>query len=436
MEELLTAVYGYEQVKKELLLIRDWMMDEEIALNPHVSIPRAVLFYGEPGNGKTLLMREYSKIFNAPIFNVEGKSKNPCEEVTEVFAKARKEKIAVVLIDEIELLINRDAQLSRIFQAELDGLNQSGRVLVLATANNIDELSDALLRPGRFGKKIFVGYPDKDTRERLFKKFLSMLDIPLDNIDFDHIARVCTSCNGASIKAIANDVFLRCRLAVKTEDVEDSYGRVVDNDYNNDTTKKRKDKTTAIHEAGHAILAMHFKNYFTFYQAKYTNSGGITETYETDEGRDTISKRECIIQISMAGYLAERLINGRHNVGSYEDYQKAFDHCTRLIERVCVKGVTNLIPSYRDNSTRYETPNKRRLNEASVNRLLKKYERKTYSFLKKNKEALADLANLLFEKGKVTHRDILALQNKDNPHASGSLISSYAHRCIEAQQKI
>jgi len=258
-----------------------------------------------------------------------------------------------------------------------------------------------------------------------------MFDIALDNIDLNHIARVCSSCNGASIKAIANDVYLRCRHNVTTEDIEESYGRVVNDEACEDVPDTMKNMTVAIHEAGHALMAMHYNNDFTFYQAKYTASGGITETYETNENLDTISKRESIIQISMAGYLAERLINGRHNVGSYEDYQKAFDHCTRLIERVCIKGIERLIPSYRNNSDRYETDGKRKDNEQQVIRLLKKYERKTLNFLKKNKEALRDFANVLFEKGKVTHRDIISFNQKEKSGAAGSVISSFARRCIE-----
>lgn len=331
-------------------------------------------------------------------------------------------------ICEIELLIDKDSQLTRIFQAELDGINQKGRIFVMATANDVSMLNGALLRAGRFGKRIHIDYPDKKTRERLFEKFLSLFNIPLDNIDLNHIARVCASCNGASIKAIANDVYLRCRQNASTEDIEESYGRVVSHDACEDIPDNVKNMTVAIHEAGHALMTMHFKNDFTFYQAKYTGSGGITETYETNENLDTISKRESVIQISMAGYLAERVINGRHNVGSYEDYQKAFDHCTRLIERVCINGIKNLIPWYRSNGDRYESDKKRIANERQVIRLLKKYERKTLNFLKKNKEALRDFANVLFEKGKVTHRDILSFNNKENSSMAGSLISSFAHR--------
>jgi len=431
MNELFQDVYGYEKVKKELLLIRDWTLDEEIASDPKISIPHGVLFYGSPGNGKTLFMREYSKSFNAPIFTIEGKSKNVRQEVTKTFALAREEKFAVVLIDEIELLIDKDAQLTRIFQAELDGINQKGRIFVMATANDVNMLNGALLRAGRFGKRINIDYPDKKTRERLFEKFLTMFNIPLENIDLNHIARVCGSCNGASIKAIANDVYLRCRHNVTTEDIEESYGRVVNDEACEDVPDTMKNMTVAVHEAGHALMAMHFNSDFTFYQAKYIASGGITETYETNENLDTIIKRESIIQISMAGYLAERVINGHHNVGSYEDYQKAFDHCTRLIERVCINGIKNLISSYRNNDDRYETDGKRKDNEQQVIRLLKKYERKTLNFLKKNKEALRDFANVLFEKGKVTHRDIISFNQKEKSGAAGSVISSFARRCIE-----
>ena len=99
MEKLfLENVFGYEDIKKELKLIRDWYLENKIERR---KLPRGILFYGEPGVGKTHLVREYSKEFNCPIFVIDGDNTNLLNEITETYDKARKEKLAVVVIDEL-----------------------------------------------------------------------------------------------------------------------------------------------------------------------------------------------------------------------------------------------------------------------------------------------------------------------------------------------
>jgi cell division protease FtsH len=431
MKTIFDGVYGYENVKNELYMIRNWIMEDKIINDNKLSIPNGIIFYGEHGNGKTLFMRKFAQSFDAPIFTIEGKEKNVCDEIYETFAKAREEKFAVVLIDEIDLLTNNDAQITRTLQSQLDGLNQKGHLLILATANNINSLNPALLRPGRLGRKIYIAQPDRKTREKLFVNFFSLLEIPFDNIDMNYIARISTFCNGASIKAIANDVYLRCRHNVTVEDIETSYERINHNNIIQKSDEIKKDMIIAIHEAGHALMTMKFAKYYTFYLAKFTSEGGLTDIYENDEHEDTINKRECEIQISMGGYLAERVVNGYHDIGSYKDYQKAFAYCTGFIESICIKDITCFIPSYRSNDTRFESSQKRRANEKKANKLLKKYERKTYVFLKKHKKALIDLANLIYEKGKITHREILSINEEEKTEASGSFIRSFANSCLK-----
>ena len=220
-------VYGYQEVKNELNLIKSWYEDESIISNPKITLPKGVLFSGSPGNGKTLFVREFISNFNVPKYIIEGRNENTALEIKRVFEKAKKEKFAIVVIDELELLIPEDSKEQRILQQELDGVVQKGSILVLATANKINKIGTPLLRPGRFDKKIIIDKPDRESRKEIFKNMLINLGIDVSHINFDHVAKHCRQISGATIKAICNDVYLRCKdSVVSEEEIEHSYAFV------------------------------------------------------------------------------------------------------------------------------------------------------------------------------------------------------------------
>ena len=407
-QEIFNDVCGYDNVKDELLLIKSWYLNDELLSNPSVSLPKGILFYGEPGCGKTLLMREYSKSFDCPKYIVEGNSINVADEVHNIFVKAREDKFALVIIDEIDLLIEKSAQSLRVIQQELDGIDNKGSILVLASTNNFYEIPSSLTRTGRFDRKIHIHRPDKESRALLFTRFLTEFGISLENINIEHIARACGHITCSDVKAVCNDLFLRCGKNANTEEVEKSYRRVTEDEYGNES-EINKDIRVAVHESGHALMALNFKDNFAFHSAFFNCDGGYTVINETNEKEDTVEKREQRIMISLAGYLAEEVIYKKHGVGSYNDYQKAFDHCTRLIERVCIKGISHLIPRYQDNGDRFETPEKRKRNEKLVLSLLRKYEKKTRKFLSKPKKELETLADKMFSQGQLSYKDAASL---------------------------
>lgn len=407
-QEIFQNVCGYDDVKEELLLIKSWYLNDELLENPAIELPKGILFYGEPGCGKTLLMREYSNSFNCPKYVVEGNSSNVADEVHNIFVKAREDKFALVIIDEIDLLIEKSALSLRVIQQELDGIDNKGSILVLASTNNIYEIPNSLTRTGRFDRKIHIHRPDKEARELLFTKFLTEFGVSLENINLPHLARVCGLLTCSDVKAVCNDLFLRCGKNGTTEEVEKSYRRVTEGEYGSGR-KVRKDIRVAVHECGHVLMGLHFKNNYAFHSAHFSQEGGYTVINETNENEDTVEKREQRIMISLAGYLAEETVYKRHEVGSYNDYQKAFDLCTRLVERVCVKGVSHLIPRYQDNGDRFESPQKRRQNEKLVLSLLRKYERKARKYLRKHKKELVDYADKMYHQGQLSYRDITSL---------------------------
>lgn len=409
MEELLNNIYGYDDVKKELMLIRSWFNNKNL-LNDKVLLPKGLLFYGIPGCGKTLILREYANSFNSKIIVIDGNTDDVIEEITSKFSEARKEEFAIILIDEIDLLIDKNSLIERAIQAEMDGINNDGSILVLATTNNIRNINKALLRSGRFDRKIEIASPNMKSRKVIIEKFIKELDGNDEYVNYDQISQL-SHCTCADLKAIVNDAYLRCNGEFTTEEIENSYQRIVNGNYV-DNSIDFKDYRVAVHEAGHAVVAMLSKNW-KFYCAKFNIDGGTTELNACDEELDTIAKREERIRIAMAGYVAETVLLGHKDIGSYSDYEKVFDLCTRFVERVCINGLDGFIGPYKDNSNRYESLNKRYKNEKQVSKLLKKYEKETFKIVKTNKNLIKEFADKMYTNGKVYYRDFIPNKDKE-----------------------
>jgi len=400
-------VYGYQEVKNELNLIKSWYEDESVINDPNVALPKGILLYGEPGVGKTLFVREFINNFDCPKYVIEGRNANAPLEIQGVFEKAKNDKFAIVVIDELELLVPKDSKEQRTLQQELDGIDQKGSILVLATANEMRGIGDPLKRPGRFDKKIEISTPDRKSRAEILKGVFSNLDVDVSHINFDFVSKHCQGASGAELKAIVNDVYLRCKNKVVTEeDIETSYERVRHNDIGK-VPVTINNYRVAVHEGGHALLASIFKDNWAFYRTKFTSSGGTTETEEVIEKYMTLEKREQQIMIALGGYVAEKMIFGNHDYGSYSDIEKAHDFCRRLLERSAIKGLGyHITEAENSNQWHLETPRKRASIERKTYSLLRKYERKTIKYLKPHIDSLKRFADLMCQQGYVSYRDV------------------------------
>ncbi len=404
-KDLLINVYGYEDVKQELALVKSWLTDEELLNNPKLMIPKGILFYGPAGNGKTLMLREYAQSFNAPIYIIDGKCSDSSSEIISTFEKAKKNKFSIVCIDEIDLLIDRNSRTTRTLQQELDGINIRGSVLVLATTNSKYDIPSPLLRPGRLDKHIKIDCPDHNSRKDILRKFLSDLEVPTDNINLEHVAKICSGASGAVIKAVCNDAYLRCKNDITTEELERSHSRVAEGNFSN-RSAEFKDRRVAIHEAGHALMTLHFNNNWSFYKATFNECGGTTDIIGCDERVDSIEKREQSIMIALAGYLSEEVIYGKHNVGSYSDFSRAQEMVERLLERVCVKGVSNLAgQNWHELNYKHFSQKFIYRTEKLVRKMMKKYSSKAKRWLKKHKAQINQLADIMMEKGEVSYKE-------------------------------
>ena len=407
-------VYGYQEVKDELNRIKDWYENKEFLNNPKIALPKGILLYGEPGNGKTLFVREFINNFDCPKFIIEGRNENTALEIKRIFEKAKKEEFAIVVIDELELLVPEDSKEQRILQQELDGIEQKGSILVVATANRISRVGTPLRRPGRFDKKIEIDEPNRKCRAEIFKQMLLDLNIDVSDINFEHVSKHCTGISGADIKAIVNDVYLRCQnTPINEEEIELSYERIKKGDIGRKPSSLNNYKI-AIHEAGHSILAIHFKENWALYKSRFTEKGGITEIEEVEENYTTIEKRAQNIMIGLGGYIAEEIVFGYHDYGSADDYEKVHDLCRRLIERSAIYGIKYHITCAQDEKDEWhlETPKLRAAIERKTYALMRKYEKKVRKFLKSHLTQLTNFAKLMCQQGYVSYRDIDLIQGQ------------------------
>lgn len=182
--EFLTKVYGYEGIKDELYEILGWYLNNDLEEDKKEFLPHGILFYGDPGQGKTLLMREFAKTFNYKIFVLEGDKENLDEVLVSTYKEAKKEeKGAIVIIDEVDRLVERDTKLERVLQTELDGFKKEGNVLTLASANFYYDLPDSLVREGRFDRKYEIKVFNNKELKDIIKHLLKDRGFNIEKVD-------------------------------------------------------------------------------------------------------------------------------------------------------------------------------------------------------------------------------------------------------------
>ena len=406
-EEPLEKVIGHVNQKKELLDVISWFKRSKELKAKGVSIPKGVILFGEPGNGKSLLIKEIIRCVDAPVFILKGDETNIVAGITQTFAKARETGHAVVVIDELDLLINRERRVIRALQENLDGVESSDDILVLAATNYIREIPDPLLRNGRLEKLIKIPYPSGEEALELLKIHLKEFGVNIPE-DFDE-EEVALSLNGiscAGVKAVVNDLVLRNGFENITSDL------LFKSIYN--ITDRVKDSPeednieVAIHEASHACMAHAFPQYFLINRINISGASGAFTAKEVERGFWPYDKVIADIKISMAGLLAQKIICGRGSRGCEDDLQRARINAYNMLNVCGYSSAWETLPTVRQGA-RIETAVKRRKMEEKIERLLKKCEKEASKYVKKNIDKIKELGQLLFEKKHLKSSEILSV---------------------------
>ena len=405
-EQPLGRVIGYKNQKKELLSVIDWFKHSKELKEKGVSIPKGVILFGEPGNGKSLLIKEIIRCCEAPVFVFQGGQINVTEGICETFSKAREVGHAIIIFDELDLLINDERRVVRALQENLDGVESSDDILVIAATNYIREIPDPLLRHGRLEKLIKIPCPTgEEALELLTKHFKEFnLEFPKD-FDDEEVALSLNGISCAGVKAVVNDLVLRNGFEnITSEMIDKSIYNITDRVKD---TPEEDNLEVAIHEAGHAVVAKAFPQFFLINRLNISGASGQFHAKEVERGFWPYEKVIADIKISMAGILAQKIICGRGSRGCDNDLQNARIDAYNMINMCGYSSCWETLPVLKQGA-RIETSIKRRKMEKKIEALLKKCEKETAKYIKSHKLQISALGKLLFEKKHLKSSEILS----------------------------
>ena len=344
----MNLIGGYDYQKEEAIKLIDFFKNYEIYIKNGASLPRGVLFYGSPGNGKTTFANAIIKDSGVNSFSLsdslyENGNTKICKELVSIFNKAKENAPSVILLDEIDQLIGtsntffgkseNEKEILRILLTEIDKLEGTG-VLVVATGNlDMDELPPSLTRNGRLEKHIFIGTPDFEDRSKILNLFLSK-STAFKNIKPCELANLTQGFTCADLKSLVNDVLVKslsCKKEYITyQDFHDPIQVISSDGIKTKPTVNNDD--VIYHEVGHLIVDYVLNDSIGFLSVEsYGNSSGSYRSLRThgklDEDKGKIStiadvKNRCTVLI--AGLASTDVFLGQKHAGAVSDLKKIF----------------------------------------------------------------------------------------------------------------
>ena len=215
-------IAGYNELKEELINISKWYYQDADFSAKGIKLPIGFIFHGPTGTGKSKFVSEFIKLFDYPNIYINGEKENSCEEVLNIFNEARKNNCSIIVIDELDLLIEKDRRLVRVLQTEIDKAYEDSNILVFATTNNLYSIPKPLMRCGRLERIYEVKKPNEEERKELIKLFLKNLDIDEKIFDVSYLSKIFVTCSGALIQSIIHDAYLRSNGNLTTDEIEKS----------------------------------------------------------------------------------------------------------------------------------------------------------------------------------------------------------------------
>jgi cell division protease FtsH len=351
-------VAGVDEAKEELGEIIEFLRDPKKFQRLGGRIPKGVILLGPPGTGKTLLAKAVAGEAGVPFFSMSGSDFVEmfvgvgASRVRDLFDKGKKHAPCILFIDELDAVgrhrgaglggghDEREQTLNQLL-VEMDGFETNEGVILLAATNRPDVLDPALLRPGRFDRRIVVDMPDLRGRLGIFK--VHSRKVPLaEDVDLDSLARGTPGFSGADIANMVNEAALlaarRDRDKVVMEDFDEAKDKVMlGPERKSRIMKEDERRMSAYHEAGHAVVGMHLEHADPLHKVSIIprgRTGGVTSFLPTDD-RFEVSREWCLdfITISLGGRVAEELILNRIGTGAQEDIKQA----SRLVRKMVMQ---------------------------------------------------------------------------------------------------
>jgi len=434
-------VIGIDNSKKELEEIVDFLKNSDKYTKLGAYIPRGVILEGLPGTGKTLLAKAVAGEAKVPFFYISGSEfiemyvGTGASRVRTLFQTAKNLAPCIIFIDEIDSIgkqrgnnndnsnSEKDQTLNQLL-TEMDGFENNNGIIVIAATNRGDILDKALLRPGRFDRKVFINLPDYKGRIEILKFYSKDKKINND-IDYNIIASRTSGFSGAELANLMNEAAIltvRNNLtSISNIEISNAFDKITLGPLKKNIIRTIKNKELiAYHEAGHAIVAALIKNYDTVTKITISprgNSGGLTlfapneETLES--GFYSRNYLKSIISVSLGGRIAEEIIFGENEIttGASNDLQRVTSIARQMIMEY---GMSDILGNYYIDKNKYISHYTRTIIDNEVNLLVNDCYLYSKKLLLNNIDLLHNLAKLLVQKNTITQYDFYKLIDKYN----------------------
>ena len=440
-----TDVAGEDEAKELLTEIVDYLHNPQKYTEIGASMPKGALLVGPPGTGKTLLAKAVAGEAEVPFFSISGSEfvemfvGMGAAKVRDLFKQANEKAPCIVFIDEIDTIgkkrdsgsftggnDEREQTLNQLL-TEMDGFDGSKGVVILAATNRPDSLDPALLRPGRFDRRIPVELPDLKGREEILKVHARKIKIA-DSVRFDEIAKAAAGASGAELANIVNEAALRAvrdgRKFATQADFEESIEGVIAGYQKKNRVLSNKEKLiVSYHEVGHALVAAKQTDSAPVHKITIIprTSGALGYTMQVDEQEHFLMSKEELenkIATFTGGRAAEELIFHSITTGASNDIEQATKIARGMISRygmsnefdmVAMESMSNqYLGGDSSLSCSFETQT---LLDKKVVELVRRQHEKAYKILEDNIEKLHELAKYLYEHETITGEEFMKILN-------------------------
>ena len=436
-------VAGEDEAKENLAEIVEYLHNPERYREIGASMPKGILLVGPPGTGKTMLAKAVAGEADVPFFSMSGSEfvemfvGMGASKVRDLFKQAKDKAPCIVFIDEIDAIgKKRDGQVGgndereqtlNQLLTEMDGFEENNGVIILAATNRPETLDPALLRPGRFDRRVPVELPDLKGREAILKVHAKKVKIA-DDVDFEKVARMASGASGAELANIVNEAALRAvrdhRSFVTQVDLEESIEVVIAGYQKKNAILTDKEKRiVAYHEIGHALVAAKQTNSAPVQKITIVprTSGALGYTMQVEEGNHYLMSKEEMenkIATYTGGRAAEEIVFGSVTTGASNDIEQATKLARAMITRygmckdfdmVAMEVQTNQYLGG-DSSLTCSAETQKIIDEKVVE-LVRKQHEKAAQILLENREKLDELSLYLYQKETITGDEFMNILN-------------------------
>ena len=439
------SVAGLDEEKEELWEIVDFLKAPKKYLQVGARIPKGVLLVGPPGTGKTLLAKAVAGEAGVPFFSISGSDFVEmfvgvgASRVRDLFEEAKKNSPCIIFIDEIDAVARRrgtgmggghderEQTLNQLL-VEMDGFGVNEGIIVMSATNRVDILDPAILRPGRFDRKVMVGRPDKKGREEILN--VHAKNKPLgDDVDLKEVARTTAGFTGADLENLLNEAAILAardsRTFIVQNDIRQSFVKVgIGVEKKSRVINEKEKKITAYHEAGHAILFHVLPDVGPVYSVSIIPTGIGAAGYtmplpEKDEMFNTKGKMLQDIMVDLGGRIAEEMVFDDITTGASQDIKQATNIAKAMITQYGMSEKVGLIHYGSDEDevfigrdlahTRSYGESTASLIDEEVKRIVDECYRKAKEILTEHEKVLHRCAELLLEKEKIGREEFEGL---------------------------